>query len=345
MKIFNLLLFIYFRLLISQPLMNDTPITITKFWYQEPEGYTYPISINVPDGEFLNNEIPICILLHGNGGNGQGMLSSFISILPNHALVAPTGYLNSWNISDEQSNAPDVQMIEDLINILQTFSNINAQKIRILGVSNGAALANRIFIENTNSGVDKFCTIVSQLSEAQYHENNFFYPSGLTGGTDIYDGYNTQTIPLSDRKYLSICNQNDPLIPYMGGPSVGVNFLHAEYAAFIIAQSQGYTGIQIEIGLQIGNSNIFEYNYLNGSVIHLKGDAGHGFNSIQMEFITQFFDQLLGDLNDDDIIDIIDIILMVNLILNNNSNPFADFNSDNQVNILDIILMVNLILD
>ena len=64
-----------------------------------------------------------------------------------------------------------------------------------------------------------------------------------------------------------------------------------------------------------------------------------------MEFITQFFDQLLGDLNDDDIIDVIDIILMVNLILNNNSNPFADFNSDNQVNILDIILMVNLILD
>ena len=54
---------------------------------------------------------------------------------------------------------------------------------------------------------------------------------------------------------------------------------------------------------------------------------------------------LLGDLNSDTIVNILDIILLVNLILTQDSSPPADLNFDGIVNILDVILLVNMILN
>ena len=46
-----------------------------------------------------------------------------------------------------------------------------------------------------------------------------------------YCGYDSIAKPLTTRKYLSISNDNDNLIPYTGGFSpVGVDFLDAEPA-------------------------------------------------------------------------------------------------------------------
>ena len=53
---------------------------------------------------------------------------------------------------------------------------------------------------------------------------------------------------------------------------------------------------------------------------------------------------LLGDVNGDEVIDILDIILTVNIILNAQYNPTADLNEDGLINVLDIILIVNIIL-
>ena len=198
--------------------------------------------------------------------------------------------MNSWNISDENSEAPDVEMMEDLINNLQTYTNVNPNQIRVLGSSNGGALANRVFIENTNTGVDMICAIISQLSEAQYRNGSFYYHSGPTGGADPYDGYDVMTTPITGRKYLSICNENDGLIPYTGGPSVGVNFLDAQLATYIVAQSQGYSGTQLpSAGTEI-STGLYEYAYLSNQVVHLKGDAAHGTNPAQKDYVTAFFE-------------------------------------------------------
>ena len=51
-----------------------------------------------------------------------------------------------------------------------------------------------------------------------------------------------------------------------------------------------------------------------------------------------------GDVNDDTLINIQDVILAVNLILSNGYNDAADLNSDNALNIQDIILLVAIIL-
>ena len=42
-----------------------------------------------------------------------------------------------WNICSEPSEAPDVEMVEELIEAIQSYDNVNADRIQILGVSNG----------------------------------------------------------------------------------------------------------------------------------------------------------------------------------------------------------------
>lgn len=297
-----LYIFLCFPILgVSQNLESTTNINITKSWSQEPSGYSYPMNINVPSGIVPPNGFPVCILLHGNGGNGAGMMNEFMDILECHALVAPTGYLNSWNICAEDSDAPDIEMINDLVNILQAYSNINPNKIRIIGSSNGAGLANNIFIENSNTGIDIVCAIVSHLNEPQYHLGNFYKPSASTDPLSSFCGYDNLVNPLATRKYLSISNDNDPIIPYSGGTSVvGIDFLPAETAAYKIALNQGYTGSQLTSGITMGNPQITEYSYLSGDVVHIKGDAAHDTNNTQLDYIKDYFLDCAEVLNIDD---------------------------------------------
>jgi hypothetical protein len=184
-------------------------------------------------------------------------------------------------------------MINDLVNILQTYTNVDTNKIRILGTSNGAGLANRVFIENTNAGIDIICSIVSHLNDFQYHSGDFYKPSGVTAPSSSYCGYDVVSNPLSSRKYLSISNTNDNLIPYYGGlsPNIGATFLPAETAALNIATYKGYTGSILTSGTTIGTGplEITEYSYLSGDVVHLKGSAQHQANATQKAFITDYF--------------------------------------------------------
>ena len=51
-----------------------------------------------------------------------------------------------------------------------------------------------------------------------------------------------------------------------------------------------------------------------------------------------------GDLNDDTILNIQDIILLINLILVGGENSASDMNDDGITNILDVIQLINIIL-
>ena len=55
-------------------------------------------------------------------------------------------------------------------------------------------------------------------------------------------------------------------------------------------------------------------------------------------------DLLLGDLNEDGIINILDVIATINIVLSSTYNELADLNQDNFVNVLDIVALVNIIL-
>ena len=57
---------------------------------------------------------------------------------------------------------------------------------------------------------------------------------------------------------------------------------------------------------------------------------------------------MIGDLNGDGNIDVLDVVILVNLILNESSvddYPQADLNGDGNLNVLDIVLVVGIILE
>ena len=52
----------------------------------------------------------------------------------------------------------------------------------------------------------------------------------------------------------------------------------------------------------------------------------------------------LGDLNDDNNVDVLDIVVLINLILSNDYQSNADINGDENINILDVVQLVDIIL-
>ena len=55
-------------------------------------------------------------------------------------------------------------------------------------------------------------------------------------------------------------------------------------------------------------------------------------------------DSLIGDLNDDDILNVLDIVLMVSMVLDSSYDESADMNGDGIINILDVVILINTIL-
>ena len=86
----------------------------------------------------------------------------------------------------------------------------------------------------------------------------------------------------------------------------------------------------------------------NGAKI--AGTATNSFGSwvtfvINLE--DELVDEILGDLNNDSSIDILDVIVLVNYILNSDNLELdgADINNDGAINILDIVSLVDSILE
>ena len=77
---------------------------------------------------------------------------------------------------------------------------------------------------------------------------------------------------------------------------------------------------------------------------------GAGLNSTAQNYITNVISEnypeeaLLGDINLDEVINIQDIILLINMILNQESSELADMNGDGNIDILDVVALVNTIL-
>ena len=54
---------------------------------------------------------------------------------------------------------------------------------------------------------------------------------------------------------------------------------------------------------------------------------------------------IIGDINGDGTINVIDIVMTVDLILNNNYDSVADINEDGLLNVLDVVILIDWILN
>ena len=71
----------------------------------------------------------------------------------------------------------------------------------------------------------------------------------------------------------------------------------------------------------------------------------HHYAIKELFFSVENNELFLGDLNSDNLVNILDVVILVNMIIGSeNQTENGDINQDNEINVLDIVLLVNLIL-
>ncbi|MFL2833062.1 MAG: hypothetical protein ACJ0BK_05575 [Coraliomargaritaceae bacterium] len=243
--------------------------TINQDWSQEQD-YERSYFVHVPDSE---EPLPLFIFLHGNGGNAERSMTGFIKrykeLSKRYNMVFAQGYLKSWNIVSERSQAPDREFIEAIVTELAEYSNVKASGSVLMGSSNGAALVNQFAIETKLDHFSHYITVVSQLNAWQ-HDGTAFKAKGLD------NNYTESVVPLRGKCLLNVSGVGDRLVPYLGGPSRAIPakdgklaFVDAERSAFLWAQHHGYKGEQLSQPSE--SSDVMEtFSYLDGTVTHYK---------------------------------------------------------------------------
>ena len=62
---------------------------------------------------------------------------------------------------------------------------------------------------------------------------------------------------------------------------------------------------------------------------------------VEMDFSSS----LPGDLNDDGVVNVLDVVVLINIVLGpEDPDPSGDLNSDGLINVLDVVILVNIIL-
>ena len=215
---------------------------------------------------------PVFISLHGNGGVGNvdPIKNGNPDVASSHIIVAPDGPQRSWNIKGEESKEDDQLYVgKTLIDHLASFDNVEPV-FKLWGFSNGAALTNRILIENDDARITHAITDGSQLATIQYRPNTdgSFY----IGGSD--NAYTTIKATLRTRKLLQLVGGEDGVILAEGGQSAigdgtaGGKLVHVPWqdSALAYATAFGYTGGSLAT-LSPDDADEAKASYLDGSVV------------------------------------------------------------------------------
>ena len=157
--------------------------------------------------------------------------------------------------------------------------------------------------------------------------------------TTIWQEYQDDNIIL-----LGIINtSNQPLID---------GFIEENSITFPILFDPGSSG-----GVQGGDTYDDYYMPNDGSpyprdfIVDQEGILQYANNEIDTEWMLYILDELtgenqgiLGDINGDGILNILDLVSLVNLVLSDEYINTGDLNEDGILNILDVVLLANLIL-
>ena len=244
-----------------------------------------------------------------------------------HDLKAAIRY---FRMDDEQTNA----------------FRIDSDRIFVGGVSAGAiASLNAVYINEESEAL----SLVSQdfldnVGGIEGNSGNSGYSSEAHGIVNFCGAIGDYAwIEEGDVPIVSMHGDQDGTVPYSDNAVTLFGLDVQVYGSYTINEVMNNLG--------------------NYSILHTYEGQDHvPFSASNMDFEVEFTseflynivcsgeDNLLGDINQDEIIDILDIVILINYVLNVETptiNEFnsADINEDDELNVLDIVLIVDLILD
>jgi len=290
-----------------------------------------------------NTSIPLVINMHGFGGNASGQISYTQMNQYAHsqgvAVVYPQGLNNSWNVYTywDNNSYDDVSFINSMIDQIAIDFNIDLDRVYACGMSNGGYMAYRLA-----------CDLSEKIAAFGSVTGNF--------------------MPTSSQGDCINQNRDIPIIHFHGTFDQIVGYYPPSFDySLTVGESidfwSNYNNLSTEY-VESLNSNVEIYTYSKESsitkFIHYKVyGGGHewfnnswGFHTSQvlinffLEYRLSDFYDLFGDLNDDEVINILDIVILVQHILNPSNVELdgVDINNDGIINVLDVVQLLNIIL-
>tara|TARA_B110000438_G_scaffold225051_1_gene219048 strand:- start:109 stop:1257 length:1149 start_codon:yes stop_codon:yes gene_type:complete len=137
---------------------------------------------------------------------------------------------------------------------------------------------------------------------------------------------------------------SDIIVPYDYGLPFTINIaLPIVYGSSQIHEQLSAFNIENELYLEDGEPHEY-WGALNGNWIGGPNEFYNQINNNAYQFLyNQLENAILGDINNDSTLDVLDIVLMVNMVLNSEYHIIADINEDGFLNILDVVLMVSIV--
>jgi len=158
------------------------------------------------------------------------------------------------------------------------------------------------------------------------------------GGPDVHSSAVLEIIPPVDSNGLYEISDLDPFGPDTYSWIYESNF-YSDTQSGAFRLPNGNT-----ISTSAAEQDIFEVDGLGNVQWSYNGNLGTA-RAIKYPLDYLVDNSLQGDMNNDGVLDILDIVQSVNLVLLNNYESSADMNNDGVINILDIVLLVNIILN
>ncbi|HET8932572.1 MAG TPA: PHB depolymerase family esterase [Polyangiales bacterium] len=218
--------------------------------------------LHVPPSYDGKKPVPLVFDLHGSGSTGPSELASsrFSAVADANGflVVAPNGYMNSWN-GDIAFGAAymmkldDVGLMKALIAYIAGLANVNRAKVYSTGLSNGAAMSNTLGCQ----AADTFAAIAPVA--------------------DPLDIGLATCMPAQPISVLGFHGYNDDPVPYEGGkgtgPDLGTPFPSIPDTLIAWGKIMGCTGMP-EVETISGRNKCEIYR-------HCGGDAEVGYCSLE----------------------------------------------------------------
>ena len=204
------------------------------------------------------------------------------------------------------------------------------------GTSAGSiATIHSAYLSENDAIPELILNIVDSAGGIEGESGNSGFSSEIHGVINLCGGIgDVNWIDENDSPIVSLHGTLDATVPFEGG--INLFGVYTEGSGSIHNR-------MIELG--------------NASGLFTDIGGGHCDFISDMDFVNQFTSEfmydhvcstdfiIIGDLNGDDLTNVIDIIITINLILDNEFDENADLNFDEHINVLDILLIVNIILE
>lgn len=338
----------------------DLPFIFLFEW--NTQNINLEMDIYQPEGDSISSRPAIIFMHPGSFLFGNNEVDDMVSLSNTSAkrgyVAFNISYRLGMNILSSYSGERAVyRAVQDLSAAIRFIRenhleyNVDPNKIYVWGSSAGAMAGLHLaFLDDderpestygNNSNPDLGCIDCEGNSISQSSKPNGVIACwGAIGDLDWIES--GQDIPIA-----MFHGNLDPVVPFNSGYPFTIDIaLPLVYGSNLIHDK--LNSVNIENQFFVGEGEGHEYwGTLNGSWF---GGPNENFYQIASESFNFLYNQIqsnqiFGDVNFDDFIDVLDIILVIDYILNDQYYNSADTNFDQTLDILDIILIVNIILE